>query len=547
MFVRQLNKGNKSYFYIIKSFYDKKKKAPRQKRIADITGLPAQLIDLIREFLRGKKIQLITNKELSGLKISASRLFGPLWICLHFWLELRIDAVFTDKKEFRRLTGMVLARVVAPRSEMAMAKWLRKTALHLLWGGQESQWQREYFYPILTKLTQLWPTIEEHLWKHREKSPRLYLYDITSTYFEGTGGSLGALGYSRDEKNGNPQVVIALAADERGLPVAIRILRGNTKDDTTVRDSVKQLQQKYKAEKVTLVMDRGMRGEANLEALQKSDFDYIIALKHKEAREFLKTHNSELEWELFDQRSIAEWQEGDKRYVLCRNPETAKRDRKTREKILSRAEKRLDSLVTMAEKGRIKNKEKILVRAVKILTQTKTNAYFTYTAEEGLFTYKRTDRVPLDEAYEGCYILETSLDKSISKKEVDDRYHTQHEVEEIFKACKDELKLRPNHHQKDENIAGHIYLTFLAYFVQRYLELKLMKNQCNEKASTFLDRFSDISVNTVHCNGQEDHVVTQLDDKQRNALKLLNIFIPKGPVAGTLAKYLPKNIQAPIL
>ena len=91
--------------------------------------------------------------------------------------------------------------------------------------------------------------------------------------------------------------------------------------------------------------------------------------------------------------------------------------------------------------------------------------------------------MPLDEAYEGCYILETSLDKSISKKEVDDRYHTQHEVEEIFKACKDELKLRPNHHQKDENIAGHIYLTFLAYFVQRYLELKLIKNQCNEKAS----------------------------------------------------------------
>lgn len=545
MFVRQLDKGNKSYFYVIKAYYDKKAKAPRQKRIADITGLPAELIGIIRGFLRGEKVGLVTS--ISGLKISASRLFGPLWICLHFWLELRMDAVFTNRKEFRRLTGMVLARVVAPGSEMAMAKWLRKTALHQLWGGEESQWQRDYFYPILTRLSQLWPSIEEHLWKQREKSPRLYLYDITSTYFEGTGGSLGALGYSRDEKRGNPQVVIALAADERGLPVAIRILRGNTKDDTTVRDAVKQLQQKYMAEKVTLVMDRGMRGEANLEALQKSEFDYIIALKHKEAREFLKTHNSELEWELFDQRSIAEWQEGDKRYVLCRNPETAKRDRKTREKILSRAEKRLDGLVTMAEKGRIKNKEKILVRVVKILTQTKTHAYFSYTAEEGVFTYQRTDRVPLDEAYEGCYLLETSLDKSISQKEVDDRYHTQHEVEEIFKACKDELKLRPNHHQKDENIAGHIYLTFLAYFVQRYLELKLMKNKCNEKAATFLARFSDICVNNVNFNGQSGRVVTLLDKEQSQALKLLNITIPQGTVGGTLGKFLPKNIQQSII
>ena len=68
-------------------------------------------------------------------------------------------------------------------------------------------------------------------------------------------------------------MVIALAADERGLPVAIRILRGNTKDDSTVQDAVKQLQQNYKAEKVTLVMDRGMRGEANLEALKDSSFD----------------------------------------------------------------------------------------------------------------------------------------------------------------------------------------------------------------------------------------------------------------------------------
>ena len=290
-----------------------------------------------------------------------------------------------------------------------------------------------------------------------------------------------------------------------------------------------------------------MRGEANLEALQKSDFDYIIALKHKEAREFLKSYNSELEWELFDQRSIAEWQEGDKRYVLCRNPETAKRDRKTREKILNRAEKRLDGLVKMAKKGRIKNKEKILVRVVKILTQTKTHVYFSYTAEEGHFTYERTDRVPLDEAYEGCYILETSLDKGISSKEVDDRYHTQHEVEEIFKACKDELGLRPNHHQKDENIAGHIYLTFLAYFVQRYLEIKLMKNQCNEKASTFLARFSDISVNSVSYNGHSDLVVTHLDNEQSKALKLLKINMPKGTILGTLGKYLPKNIQKPII
>ena len=65
--------------------------------------------------------------------------------------------------------------------------------------------------------------------------------------------------------------------------------------------------------------------------------------------------------------------------------ETAKKH----EKILIRGEKRLDGLVTMAQKGHLKNKEKILVRVVKALTQTKTYAYFSYTAEEGVFTYQR--------------------------------------------------------------------------------------------------------------------------------------------------------------
>ena len=117
MFVRRLNKGKKTYFYVIKAYYDKKKKAPRQKRVADITGLPDQLIEMIREFLKGKKVALVKSEKLSGLKISASRLFGPLWICLHFWMELRVDVVFTGKNEFRRLTGMVLSRVISPCSE----------------------------------------------------------------------------------------------------------------------------------------------------------------------------------------------------------------------------------------------------------------------------------------------------------------------------------------------------------------------------------------------------------------------------------------------
>ena len=81
------------------------------------------------------------------------------------------------------------------RSELRTESWLRKSGLHLILGGGPNQWDRDQFYPLLTKLTQNWEQMEEHLWKQRSSVPRLYLYDITSTYFEGKGGLFAALGY----------------------------------------------------------------------------------------------------------------------------------------------------------------------------------------------------------------------------------------------------------------------------------------------------------------------------------------------------------------
>ena len=42
-------------------------------------------------------------------------------------------------------------------------------------------------------------------------------------------------------------------------------------------------------------------------------------------------------------------------------------------------------------------------------------------------------------------------------------YNTIREVEATFRCLKSDLNLRPVHHQKDERIESHIYLTILAY------------------------------------------------------------------------------------
>jgi len=545
MFYRKLTKKDGSiYHYILKSIYDKKKRCSVHKKIANLTELPEEMIEVIKSMLAGKKVA-IGAKEEKVVKIASTRFFGPLWIARHFWEGLGLRELNFTKNEYDNLTALVIGRTVSPekecRSELKTAEYLNKTALNRILGKDGYNWDRNNFYPILTKLTGNWDKIEKLLWKNRKTVPRLYLYDITSTYFEGKGGSFGALGYSRDEKPGNVQAVIALISDEMGMPIAIRILPGNTKDSTTVKNIVTELKKRYSSERVVMVMDRGMQSEANVDFIKENGIDFIMALKHKAGREFLKKHNDQLEWTLFDDRNIAQWEEEDgKRYIICRNPETAKKDRKTRSAIIERGRIRLEKLKNSVEKGRLKNKDKILARVVKILEQTKSGKYFTYEVKDSSFTYEKSTATSLDELYEGCYVLETTLDKSVSKEEIDSNYRNQHEIEEVFKSCKDELNIRPNFHKKDENIMGHIYLTFLAHLVKKSFELKLRKCGYNEKGVFVLNRFSDITLNQIVINHESDHVITELSDEQRKLASMLEINIPTGQIARTLSRYTPK-------
>jgi len=513
------------------------------KKIANITELPEEMIETIKSMLNGKRA-VITPKEEKIIKIESTRFFGPLWITYYFWENLGLRKLGFTKAEYDNLTALVIGRTVSPeqecRSELKTAEYLNKTALSRILGKKGHKWDRNSFYPILTKLTLNWDKIEELLWKSRKTVPRLYLYDITSTYFEGKGGSFGALGYSRDEKPGNPQAVIALVSDEKGVPIAIRILPGNTKDSSTVQNIVSELKLKYSSDRVVMVMDRGMQSEANIDFIREKGIDFVMALKHKSGRDFLKKHNNELEWTLFDNRNIAQWEENDKRYIICRNPETAKRDHKTRTAIIERGRNRLEKLKNSVKKGRLKNKDKILARAVKILEQTKTGKYFTYEVGDSSFTYKESTATSYDELYEGCYVLETTLDKTVSKEEIDSNYRNQHEIEEVFKSCKDELNIRPNFHKKDENIMGHIYLTFLAHLVKKSFEIKLRECGYNEKGAFVLNKFSDITLNKVVVNHEADHVITELSPEQSKLVSMMGITIPTGQIFRTLLRYVPK-------
>src|SRR5688500_8075962 len=82
----------------------------------------------------------------------------------------------------------------------------------------------------------------------------ILLYDLISTSFVGDPPEeegLRRYGYSRDKRPDCVQVVIALIITPEGFPLAYEVMRGNTRDKTTLADFLKKIEAHYgKSERV---------------------------------------------------------------------------------------------------------------------------------------------------------------------------------------------------------------------------------------------------------------------------------------------------------
>src|SRR5947208_4985681 len=165
--------------------------------------------------------------------------------------------------------------------------------------------------------------IEQQLAHRHLRAGSLVLYDLTSTYFEGRHCPLACLGYSRDERFGNPQIVIGLLTNAAGCPVAVEVLEGNTADPKTVGKQVSKLRERFGLEHVILVGDRGTLTSARIrEDLQPAaQLQWITALRSPQILALAKSESLQLS--LFDERDLAEIEDPGypgERLIACRNP-----------------------------------------------------------------------------------------------------------------------------------------------------------------------------------------------------------------------------------
>ena len=239
---------------------------------------------------------------------------------------------------------MVAARVLAPHTKLATTRWWHSTTLaeeYDVVGADEDD-----LYAAMDWLLARQGTIEKKLAARHLGEGSLVLYDLSSSYFEGTTCPLAKLGHNRDGKKGKRQVNYGLLTDRRGCPVAVSVYDGNTNDAKTLMPQVDKLKKDFGLQTMVLVGDRGMISQKAIEELRQQDqIAWITALKTGQIRALVD--GGQLQLGLFDEKNLFELSHPDfpgERLIACRNPELAKLRSHTRQSLLEATEKELQKV-----------------------------------------------------------------------------------------------------------------------------------------------------------------------------------------------------------
>jgi transposase len=368
--------------------------------------------------------------------------------------------------------AMVAARIVEPAPKLATTRWWHTTTLAEDRGVSDAS--EDDLYAAMDWLLARQDAIQKKLAGRHLHDGGLVLYDLSSSYFEGTCCPLAKRGYSRDGKPGTLQVNYGLLTDARGCPVAISVHEGNTADSRTFMPVVHQLRKDFGIERMVMVGDRGMVSQKAIEEMRESDgIGWITALKSASIRALVE--QGQLQMDLFDERNLLELNSPDypgERLVACRNEALAKLRAHKREDLLAATERNLAKIRERVGAGKLAGRDAIGLRVGKVINQYKVAKHFDLSiADAALSWARKQDSIASEAALDGVYVVRTSVPAAqMDAPQCVRNYKSLANVERAFRSIKTiDLKVRPIHHRTPDRVRAHIFLCMLAYYVEWHM------------------------------------------------------------------------------
>jgi len=396
------------------------------------------------------------------------------------------DAAETRLKDLA--LAMIVGRVIAPGSKLSTLRALSdETAgsslgrvLGLVGDGVAPIKIGE-IYVALDWLGEQQGRIEKRLARKHLIDGTLVLYDVSSSYLEGSCCELAQFGYSRDKRGDRAQIVYGLLCDRHGCPVAIEAFSGETGDPSTIQSQIEKLKKRFGLARVVLVGDRGMITAARIrEDLKPAGIDWITALRAPQIRALVD--GGPLQLDLFDDGTdLAEISAPDypgERLVVCRNAALAKERARKRGELLDATERGLSriAMATRRKRRPLRGKAEIGLEVGKIIDKHKMAKHFELIIADESFSYQRREAAIEAEArLDGLYVIRSSLPREAMKAEgLVASYKSLAQVERAFRSLKAvDLQIRPLYHWREPRVRAHLFLCMLAYYVEWHMRQRL--------------------------------------------------------------------------
>jgi transposase len=449
---------------------------------------------------------------------------GPVHVGHQFWQRLDLDRILRDcglSAATRRLAcAMALNRLIAPCSEHAMPDWIRRTALADILGVDFGRLTEDPLYGVLDKLHPHRAAIEAAL-VARERSlfnldATIYLYDLTSTYFEGECARNGKAkrGYSRDHRADCKQVVVGLVVSREGFPITHEVFAGNAQDRTTLAAMLDRLAERAGLRQgATVVVDRGMAFDDNLAEITDRKLHYVVASRQPERDRWLADFEDTDGFAPVLRQSsplnpaqkkttieVKTRVDGEKTYALCRSEQRIAKDRAIRAKQEGRLRADVDRLVKRVAEKKLVKAEKIN-QAIGRLKERypRVARYFDLSYEAQTATLQaqfNADKYAKAERLDGCYLIKTDRN-DLSGDELWRIYILLTRAENAFRDMKSPLAERPIFHHTERRTEAHIFLCVLAYHLLIAIEKTLLDQGVHSSWPTVRDTLKTHQICTV--------------------------------------------------
>jgi hypothetical protein len=448
----------------------------RNETLANLSKMPDRIVDAVEAALKG---EVLVPAGEAAASIARSLPHGHVAAAYAMARTLGMPGLLGPAGRQRDLAlALIISRVVHPGPELSTLAWRGDATLGPDLGVQNAT--TDEAYAAMDWLQDRQDIIERKL-ARRHLAPaanpqRMALFDLSSSWLEGTHCPLGARGYSRDGKKGNVQIEYGLLTDPAGRPVAVRVFDGNTADPAAFTEILGAVHDGFGLRKMVLVGDRGMITTARIEAIRELDgrYAWITALRAPAIRK-LVADDGPLQLSLFDEQDLAEITSEDfpgERLIACRNPALAGERARKREALLAATEKLLAPIAARAAAGRLAGAAEIGKKAGEVLNKYKMAKHLDVTITgTSLAVERKQAQIEQEARLDGIYVIRTPVPETdLDAAGTVTAYKNLKYVERDFRHIKsDDLDLRPVFHRLERRVRGHVLICMLAAYLTWHL------------------------------------------------------------------------------